>query len=294
MTTTKFLGLDCVTLENASLQLLITQSVGPRILALRFKDGENLFAELPGVTDALPDGGVYHLYGGHRLWHAPEDLPRSYQPDDEPVEISAIPGGLLVTQATETLTGMQKSLRVTLAGDDARVTVEHTLTNRGAWEVACAPWAITQLKPGGVAILPQPLQQSGLLPSRSLALWPYADMTSEHLHWGHDFIFLHAPMPKPFKMGFPNQRGWLAYWRAGVLFVKKASFDPLATYVDYGSSSECYCNPQFIELETLGPLAKIAPGRSVSHTETWEVVAVEGFLAQEAAAQALAERLALG
>jgi hypothetical protein len=32
----------------------------------------------------------------------------------------------------------------------------------------------------------------------------------------------------------------------------------------------------------------------VSHTETWEVHAVDDFQAQEAAAQALAERFSLG
>ena len=120
MKTTQFLGQECVTLENSALQLLVTRSVGPRILALRFKGGENLFAELPDAVDALPDGRLYHLYGGHRLWHAPEDLPRSYQPDDAPVEIAETADGLVVTQAPEAATGMQKSLRITLAGDDAR------------------------------------------------------------------------------------------------------------------------------------------------------------------------------
>ncbi len=118
-------------------------------------------------------------------------------------------------------------------------------------------------------------------------------MTSENLTWGHDFIFLRAQMPKPFKMGFPNRGGWMAYWRAGMLFVKKAPFDPQAQYVDFGSSSECYCNPDFIELETLGPLTTIPPGEWVSHTETWEIYAVQDFQAEQAAAQALAERFNL-
>ena len=133
-----------------------------------------------------------------------------------------------------------------------------------------------------------------MLPTRSLALWPYADMTSANLTWGHDYIFLRAQMPKPFKMGFPNRRGWLAYWRAGMLFVKEAPYDPQGLYVDFGSSSECYCNPDFIELETLGPLATIPPGEWVSHTETWQVHPLAEFHADEAFANALVERLSLG
>jgi len=35
--------------------------------------------------------------------------------------------------------------------------------------------------------------------------------------------------------------------------------------------SECYCNPHFLELETMGPRTTLAPGESVSHRETWVV-----------------------
>jgi hypothetical protein len=293
MKTTKFLGHDCVALENASLQLLVTQSVGPRIISLRFKGGENLFAELPDVTDALPDGRLYHLYGGHRLWHAPEVMPRTYQPDDEPVQISAVDDGLVVTQQTEALTGMQKSLRVSLWGEEPKVTIEHTLTNRGVWPVNCAVWAITQLKAGGFAILPQARDETGFLPNRSLAIWPYNDMNSPQLRWGKDYIFMHAPMHQRFKLGFPNHRGWLAYWQAGTLFVKRATFDPQGAYCDFNSSSECFCNEEFIELETLAPLTELRPGASVTHDETWELYALDDFQAEEGAAQRMVERLRL-
>ncbi len=39
-----------------------------------------------------------------------------------------------------------------------------------------------------------------------------------------------------------------------------------------GCSSECYCNDQFLELETLGPKTKLNPGESVSHVEIWELL----------------------
>lgn len=293
MKPTKFLGFDCVSLENSSLELLVTQSVGPRIISLRFKGGENVFAELPDQTEALPDGKVYHLYGGHRLWHAPEHMPRSYVLDDDPVEISALSGGLVVSQASEALSGIQKSMQISLSGQEPRITVQHTLTNQGVWPVEFAPWAITQLKPGGVAILPQPKERTGLLPSRCLAIWPYSDMNTPQVQFGHDYIFIHARMHKPFKLGFPNPRGWLAYWRAGVLFVKKATFNPLATYCDYGSSSECFCNQKCLELETLAPLTRVSPGAAVHHTETWELHALDDFQADEASAQEMADRFGL-
>src|SRR5689334_1668578 len=106
METVNFLGLECYPLENESLRLLVTRSVGPRILSFGFKDGENLFAELSDVAIHHADG-IFHFYGGHRFWHAPEEPRRTYLPDDAPVEIVPSETGLLVTQPTESQTGLQ-------------------------------------------------------------------------------------------------------------------------------------------------------------------------------------------
>ena len=73
------------------------------------------------------------------------------------------------------------------------------------------------------------------------------------------------------KIGFPNPDGWLAYVVDDTLFLKQAVYQPDGDYFDRGSSSECYCNPRLLELETLGPRTTLAPGESVSHRETWLV-----------------------
>lgn len=275
--TTRFLDLDCVRLTNERISLLVTTAVGPRILALHLDDGDNLFAELPGVTIPGADAGPFHMRGGHRLWHAPEVPARTYVPDDRPVEITECDGGLIATPPVEPATGLQKQIRVRLPADDATVIVDHTLTNHTLWPVECAPWAITQVKPDGVAILPHPTTPSdtaGVQPNRSLILWPYTDVTSPCFRLGNSYSFVYADQcGSEFKLGFPNPRGWLAYHRRGTLFVKQAHFDRQADYVDAGSSSQCYCDSRFLELETLGPRTTIAPGDSVTHREVWRVYA---------------------
>ena len=293
MNTIKFLGFDCVPLENAYLSLLVTQSVGPRIISLRFKSGENLFAELPDFVTRCPDGELFHFYGGHRLWHAPENMPRTYALDDKPVEIIPTQDSLSAMQQVEDQTGIEKSMRVSLVGNKPQVIVRHTLTNRGLWPVECAPWAITQLKSGGVAILPQAQDQTDLLPNRMLTLWPYTDIASPHVTWDNRFILVRAQMQTAFKVGFPNPRGWLAYWLAGTLFVKRATLDTQAAYYDFGSSSECYCNDRFLELETLAPISTLAPGESATHTETWELYADVDFPADKDTVQGIIEKLGL-
>jgi hypothetical protein len=276
-TETRFAGYACVKLENEALALWLTRSVGPRILGLALQGGENLFAVLPDDSVECPGAGLFSFHGGHRLWVAPEDPRRTYLPDDDPLTIAEIENGLHVTQPVEASTGIQKSLTVTLPGPEARAVVDHTLYNRGRSPVELAPWAITQLKPGGVAMLPQATalaDEYGLLPNRHIVLWPYTRLNSPLLTWGDHHVLVEARMQDgALKLGFPNPEGWLAYAVAGTLFVKHAFYQPGADYFDRGSSSECYCNPRFLELETLGPRVTLAPGSSVGHRETWTVYA---------------------
>lgn len=293
MESLKYSGHDCVLLENNSLRLVVTRSIGPRILSFGFKGGENLFAELPDFVTECPGVGTFHFYGGHRLWHAPEDPNRTYLPDDSPVEITPVNNGLLVTQNTEVKTGLQKSIEIRLQGDSPRVELTHRLSNHGLWNVTCAPWAITQLKIGGVALLPQAQEKTGVLPNRSLSLWDYTNMSDPNLTWGKDYILVTANRTSPFKIGFPNPRGWLAYWLNNTLFVKRANYETQSAYYDFGSSSECYCNDQFLELETLAPITTIAPQASVTHVETWELYGDVKRPQSEMDAHALVEQLKL-
>ena len=293
MKTVQFSGHECCVLENDSLRLLVTRSVGPRILSLGFLEGENLLADLPDFVTISPRMGPFHFYGGHRLWHAPEDLNRTYVPDDSPVDIVPVENGLRVTQQTEAETGIQKSLEIRFS-DSTEIVITHRLTNQGLWDVTCAPWAITQFKPSGVAILPQAQHDTGLLPNRSLVLWPYTNMSDPNVQWGSSYILLSANLSGPFKVGFSNPRGWLAYWLNGVLFVKRAHYEDGASYYDYGSSSECYCNSQFLELETLGPINTLSPGVAVTHVESWHLYRHMERPKDEKAAHSIVEKLGLG
>lgn len=284
---------ECHALENDTLRLLVTRAVGPRILSFGFKGGENLFAELPDFVTDCPGSGTFHFYGGHRLWHAPEEPARTYLPDDSPVDISTFENGLRATQQTEPKTGLQKSIEITMAAESAQVTLTHRIANRGLWDVTCAPWAITQFKPGGTAVFPQIKTDTGVLPNRALTLWHYTDMTNSNVHWGSNYILVQANMTSPFKIGFPNPRGWQAYWLNGALFVKHADYNAQAEYYDYGSSSESYCNGKFIELETLAPITTIAPGATATHIETWNLYKDIARPQNENEAQALADKLGL-
>ncbi len=245
-----------------------------RIVRFASQGKTNLFADL-GLTPVQTPYGNFYFRGGHRLWHSPEAMPRTYIPDNEGAEVNAIPNGVRIQMPTEAWTHIAKSIEIELNPDQPQVILRHELRNDGPWAVEFSPWALTMFRLGGVAVFPQPVgntDDAGLLSNRQLILWPYTQLADPRLHLRDDYILIHAtPSLPPIKFGYLNPHGWMGYWLDGVLFVKRFNVDMNAPYPDHGCNAESYCNDQFIELETLGPLKKLEPGESVLHAETWEV-----------------------
>jgi len=266
-------GLPTRHLASGPLELDCLETAGPRIVRLRYKGSSNLLAEVPDISIPTPYG-EYHYIGGHRLWYAPEAMPRSYVPDDDGLNISEIPDGLILDGKTEPDTGIHKSIEIRLNPNQAQVSLTHTLINEGLWDVELAPWAITMFRLGGVAILPaQPetVDVDDLLPNRHFSIWAYSKINDPRLHFEDDFIVITAkPDLPPFKIGTFNPRGWMAYWLEGVLFRKTFDVQAGLLHPDYDCNAEIYCDAHFVELESLAPLIKLSPGNSVCFTETWE------------------------
>jgi hypothetical protein len=71
------------------------------------------------------------------------------------------------------------------------------------------------------------------------------------------------------KVGFANTLGWAAYDRKGTIFVKRFPYERGAAYPDAGSNTEIYTEGAFMEIETLAPMRKLAPGETAEHVEHW-------------------------
>lgn len=260
------------TLKNSFLEIeYLTNAL--RISGLTPKGKTNLFADLSHQAPVPTPYGDFYFRGGHRLWHAPEAMPRTYIPD-QPVTVTELPDGVILEAQTEPGTGIRKRIEIRLAPDKPSVRLTHTLINDGMWPVELAPWTITQLRLGGTAILPMPVgnvDAAGLLPNRQLSLWPYTRLNDPRLNLRDDFILFHADALPPFKIGYFNPHGWLAYYINGVLFKKTFDAQSNATYPDNNSNAELYCNNEFIELESLTPLTKVNPGAEINHIEIWDL-----------------------
>jgi len=262
----------CVRLSNGQVELVATTDVGPRILRFGFVGGQNLFKVLPG-TEGLTGGDEWHSFGGHRLWHAPEVFPRTYAPDNVPIEHDW-DGKTLTLRSVEPGNGIEREIGLTLSPSAPQVGVVHRITNRNPWPIELAVWALSVMADSGEAIYPQELYKPHpdcLVPARPLVLWHFTDMTDPRWTWGRKYIRLRQdPKAKTKqKAGMLNTAGWAAYVLGGDVFVKRYGYDPAATYADMGCNTESYTDADILEIETLGPLTRMDPGATAEHRERW-------------------------
>lgn len=271
------------TLKNDFLEIeYLTHSL--RISGLTPNGKKNLLVDLTPETPVPTPYGDFYFRGGHRLWHAPEAMPRTYAPDTGELKVTDLPNGVILETQTEPGTGIRKRIEINLASDAPTVTLTHTLINDGLWAVELAPWAITQFQLGGMVILPMPVgnvDAAGLLPNRQMSFWSYTRLNDPRLNLRDDYVLFKADAFPPFKLGYFNPHGWLAYYMDGVLFKKSFDSKSDSPYPDNNCNAEMYCNAEFVELESLGPLTKLNPGAEVKHIERWDVLQGTAFLPEQ-------------
>jgi hypothetical protein len=266
-------------LSNGTVELIVLADVGPRIVHYGFCGQENILYEAASDR-GLTGGEQFRLYGGHRMWVWPE-VERTYFPDNRAVAVSQEENCVRFRAPIEDCapgTQLEKEFSVALEEDGTQVRIAHTITNRSAEATELAVWCLTMMCPDGRAILPLPprvaMDADHFQAVGPMTLWSYTDLQDPRWIFGTDFIQLlqasnlQGRFPEQIT-GIFNPAGWCAYYSRGVLFIKRTAPVDGARYPDFGCNFEIFTNPQFLELETLGPILELAPGESASHTETW-------------------------
>lgn len=274
----------CVRISNGEVELYATLDIGPRIIRFGKVGGPNEFYE--DINDNVhrddkeisdfygSDKGAWHIYGGHRLWTSPESLPESYFPDNRPVEAEYVENGVILTQEPQKENGMQFKIKVTM-NKDGVVTIDHYVTNIGGKDLEFAPWSLTVMEVGGLEVVPLTKRGADLLHTRNVSLWPYANPADKRVKWLRDFFLLNTTSDTDcnFKIGVNNEDGYVCYFNHGNMFIKR--FEPFSLsekYPDNNVNFETYTSEFIAEVETLGTLKTVAPGQTVTHRESWQLV----------------------
>jgi hypothetical protein len=281
-------------ISNGDAELIVTLDVGPRIISYRLADGKNVFKEYDEQLGKTGEA-EWQIRGGHRLWTAPEDLTRTYAPDNGPAELErGSDGWAIVRWPKDSQNGIQKSIHLGLEPSGSRVKIVHFIQNTSSQPADLAPWALSVMRPGGVEVIPMPARKphpgspknakspADFAADRLFVLWPYTDFTDPRWHFGSRYITLRQDAKRgPTKIGTNNREGWVGYLNDGTLFVKRFGYQDGATYPDGGCNYETFTNEDMLELESLGPMVRLAPGATVEHVEEWELIGGLGTIQDE-------------
>ena len=261
---------NCISVTNGEVEVIVTTDIGPRIISYTIDGGKNHMAVFP-ETAGKTGGQEFVGYGGHRLWHAPEDPIRTYQPDNNLVEFRILEDGVILRAPIEQKTQLSKSMRITM-DEDGTVYVDHRITNHGMFDVELALWGLTMFDTGGLLVVPNSNHDTGLVANRAVAIWPYSSMNDPRVYWGKKYITVKQTNKKEaFKIGTTCHRGWAAYFNHNNLVVKEFPFFENALYPNFNCNFETYTNDRFIEIESLTPLLIIPPQEYEEYTEVWHI-----------------------
>jgi hypothetical protein len=257
---------NCYECRLGGARLIITADFGPRIISLTAGGGPNaLFVDETGQKGR----GDWRLYGGHRLWIAPETA-GTYAPDNEPCRVKKDAGGITVT-APPTADGLEKSITVCERAGNFLIT--HTVVNRSDTLSVGAIWALTCVRAKSTAFFPW--GTGGDWDLKKIVYWKkWMDHTTDPggaQFVSTDDLFLVAPDGSEGKVGTSGHGGFIGATEEGFTLIKRFDRRPDAPYPDEECAVQCYTCADFVELETLGPLVTFFPNTPVVHEEVWVV-----------------------
>ncbi len=293
----------CLALSNPRLRLLVTLDVGPRIISMTLDGGENLLwndeqremvVKGPEMDAYFGPGATYRFYGGHRLWLAPQHEIHTCVPDNDEVSCVTCENGVILTPRPMDPPGVQAKLTILLDPKEPEFSVAAQVQNISYRPRSFALWQITQMAPGGLAILPfhrgafDPSKV--LVPRRQLSVFDITDMRDPRMDLGNDYITLRQEPGnrKPFKIGTANWDGWCMYIVNGTAITKRFDYQPDGTYTDGGVNCELYTGHAFLEIESLGTYDTLAPMSISSHTERFSLRPVPAAVPDAGDEQAIA------
>ena len=260
----------------------VTLDLGPRVIYFAGEGGKNMFfcdlkrktnCEKPEMDGYYGKGRYWYLYGGYRLWLSPESLPETYYPDNDPVDYTVNGDSVTFTPKAQTENGLQFSYTLTFCGG-GKVQVCNVIKNLSDKVIRGAAWGLCVMNKNSYTYAYQNDADTGLLPNRTVVLWPYTLIGDKRLTVTDKAVAVRQDpcSDRALKIGFNNVSGKIMTYLDGELFTQSyKTYHETEEYPDGGCSCEIYSCPDFTEAETLSPLKTVAPGEQISFEIEWTI-----------------------
>lgn len=259
-------------ITNQKTEVAVALDFGIRVVHLACAGCENLFYEQPtDRSDGFTTNDGWILYGGHRLWVAPE-CDQSYYPDNMPVHYSVSGNTVLVEQDVDLFLQIRKRLSLTLE-DDGKICVNQSVENVSEQPIVGAAWGVNTLDAGGEVRVNFACQHiGGYNPQRVISLWSDTNLGDPRLEFARDHLQAnYLPLNDYLKIGLYCNPGKVVFHNKGQVLELTFDAQSYELYPDNGCNFELYMCKNFTELESLGTLTTILPGQCATHTEFWHV-----------------------
>jgi len=241
-------------LEFGSTYFEVTPEHGARITSLRHAGVELLW-----LTGAANYADAF----GSTFWPSPQSWPWPPPAEiDNHAYVASVDAHGTITAQSEA--NADTSLKVTkrFSANLAReaVEIEYAMANVGTESVKWAPWEITRMPATGLAFWPTGSAPSGPQP-----------LASQAAH-GHTWCDPSRTEGEG-KLFADGAGGYLAYLLGDRLLVKQFQDQPASAVAPDEAEIELYVNPDhsYIEVESQGAFASIAPGQTVRWQVAWYV-----------------------
>lgn len=269
---------SCIQLKNSQVEVILEPNTGGRVIRYAL-NGVNVLYE-----DSMQNGWIStpamprskgHLAGGRF------DIgPSRTKPNTDLFFFgkwrATITGKLSarLTSQTDSVNGVYLIRDFTLDEHGTKLVCTQTILNTGKKPFKASFWARTFATGNGICIIPVP--ERGRFPNNYIMFMNRDTINmlpvDSNIYTADNFLIIKGPPKKPKLEMDVSPAGWIAYAETNnLLFVKKFPVYKDKQYGDVtaANASIWYNGIQMTEVEPIGPLETILPGKSASYTEEW-------------------------
>lgn len=283
---------DTLTVGNALAEVVIVPEIG-RVMQFRFAgtdegpfwENEKLWGR---PMPPKPWETAHGSFGGDKTWPAPQSAWNWPPPDifdAAPLAARILPDqSVVLTSEVSPRFGIRTQRRVVLEAGKPTLRIETTYEKVTGDPVEVAVWIITQTKVPDAVFLPVPAGTK--FPAGSTAQW---GIPTQHFALTNGLARFTRDPKEAHKIG--NDAEQIVWVGPKEILRIDIARQADSHYPDDGCSVEVYSNQDpvpYVELETLGPLRRLAIGDRLSATNTYRLFRRQGVNALAEAERVLA------
>ena len=271
---------DCIELFNDSTRIVLCPAVGGRILEYSLNGKNSLYLD-PKQTGWLwtgqapidPSGGRFDIGPEMTIPRHPKLWLGRWQG-----QITGPRAARLISEEDDA-TGVRLIRDFELDKSSSKLVCKQNVRNISNQTRYWCHWSRTLALGGGVCVIP--LTEPSRFPNKYVMYGPGSCInfrpSDPNIRVRDGFLEIIGTPANP-KLGMDSYAGWLCYLTTNdLMFVKRFPTYPDRVYSEVAglTISIWYYKDIMCELEPIGPMEKIAPGKSASFTETWWLVPFE-------------------